>query len=243
MALFGSPHRLAGFSRHGQELKQKLSLSFNLSVSLRIKLTSQAWLRVMFLTPSPLLSPLDTVCVLVWSSKHTCSCLIGNIYGNCVRVLVSIATLAFGMPKTLRQTIYSKRISSVVPHERHCNVLTWRCKYTVRLNILKEICEQKKASNRPVWHKSDLNMYLKAACSEIPVPRQRGGPRLDRCSSSIQQRQGAGTRVHFSSLNSCPAGALEDHRPQEQHILEDLLHVQNHFFQASPQPCASMVYR
>ncbi|XP_039877757.1 voltage-gated potassium channel subunit beta-2 isoform X1 [Simochromis diagramma] len=92
---------------------------------------------------------------------------------------------------------------------------------------------------------SAIVMYLHgdAACSEIPVPRQRGGPRLDRCSSSIQQRQGAGTRVHFSSLNSCPAGALEDHRPQEQRTLEDLLHVQNHFFQASPQPCASMVYR
>ncbi|GLD58560.1 voltage-gated potassium channel subunit beta-2-like isoform X1 [Lates japonicus] len=86
-------------------------------------------------------------------------------------------------------------------------------------------------------------MYLKAACSEIPVPRQRGGPRLDRCPSSIQQRQGAGTRVYPSSPTSCLPGSFEASRSREQQSLEDLLHVHSHFFQASPQPSTSMVYR
>eukprot|EP00064_Thunnus_orientalis_P011509 superscaffoldBa00001665_g11540 len=86
-------------------------------------------------------------------------------------------------------------------------------------------------------------MYLKAACSEIPVSRQRGGPRLDRCPSTIQQRQGAGTRVPPSSPTSCLPGSFDAIRVREQQSLEELLHVHSHFFQASPHPCASMVYR
>ncbi|KAK2895339.1 hypothetical protein Q8A73_014827 [Channa argus] len=84
-------------------------------------------------------------------------------------------------------------------------------------------------------------MYLKAACTEIPVPRQRGGPRLDRCPSSIQQRQGAGTRVYFSSPTS-PLSGCEASRPREQQCLDELLHVHSHLFQASGQPCVNMVY-
>ncbi|KAK2822339.1 hypothetical protein Q5P01_022404 [Channa striata] len=86
-------------------------------------------------------------------------------------------------------------------------------------------------------------MYLKAACTEVPVPRQRGGPRLDRCPSSIQQRQGAGSRVYLSSPASSLSGGCEASRPREQQCLEELLHVHSHFFQASGQPCARMVYR
>ncbi|XP_022610769.1 voltage-gated potassium channel subunit beta-2-like isoform X1 [Seriola dumerili] len=85
-------------------------------------------------------------------------------------------------------------------------------------------------------------MYLKAACSEIPVSRQRGGPRLDRC-PSIQQRQGAGTRVYPPSPTSCLPGSFEACRPREKQSLEELLQVRSHFFQASAQPSANMVYR
>ncbi|XP_033960458.1 voltage-gated potassium channel subunit beta-2 isoform X1 [Pseudochaenichthys georgianus] len=85
-------------------------------------------------------------------------------------------------------------------------------------------------------------MYLKAACSEIPVPRQRGGPRLDRFPCSIQQRQGAGARVHPSSPTSCLPGSFDASRPREQQGLEEL-YVHSHYFQASAQPRASMVYR
>ncbi|KAK9539177.1 hypothetical protein VZT92_004301 [Zoarces viviparus] len=84
-------------------------------------------------------------------------------------------------------------------------------------------------------------MYLRTACSEIPVPRQRGGPRLDRCPSSIQQRQGAGTRVHPSSPISCHTESFEASRPGEQQRLKELFHV--HCVQASVQPRAGMVYR
>ncbi|XP_028282903.1 voltage-gated potassium channel subunit beta-2 isoform X1 [Parambassis ranga] len=86
-------------------------------------------------------------------------------------------------------------------------------------------------------------MYLKAACSEIPVPRQRGGPRLERFPSSIQQRQGSGVRVYPSSPTTCLPGSFEACVPREQQSLEELLHVHSHLFQACPQPCANMVYR
>ncbi|CAB1416150.1 unnamed protein product [Pleuronectes platessa] len=87
-------------------------------------------------------------------------------------------------------------------------------------------------------------MYLKAACTEVSVPRQRGGPRLERCPSTIQQRQGAGTRGNPSSPTSCPAGGFEaSSRPREPNSLEELLQVHRHLFQASAQPGANMVYR
>ncbi|XP_026169096.1 voltage-gated potassium channel subunit beta-2 isoform X2 [Mastacembelus armatus] len=86
-------------------------------------------------------------------------------------------------------------------------------------------------------------MYLKAACSEIPVLRQRGVPRLERCPSLIQQRQLAGTRVYPTSPTSCPSGSFEACRPQEQQSFKELLHVHSHVFQTSTQPCARMVYR
>ncbi|TKS79912.1 hypothetical protein D9C73_013857 [Collichthys lucidus] len=86
-------------------------------------------------------------------------------------------------------------------------------------------------------------MYLKAACSEIPVPRQRGGPRLERCPSSIQQRLGTGIRVYPSSPTSCLPGGFEPSRPRGQQSLEELLHVHSHLFQASVQHSSSMVYR
>lgn len=114
---------------------------------------------------------------------------------------------------------------------------------TGRLNILKVISLQKKGSHRPVEVKVDANMYLKAACTEVPVPRQRGGPRLDRCPSSIQQRQGAGSRVYLSSPTSSISGGFEASRPREQQSLNELLHVHGYLFQACGQPCASMVYR
>ncbi|KAJ4937324.1 hypothetical protein JOQ06_001890 [Pogonophryne albipinna] len=51
-------------------------------------------------------------------------------------------------------------------------------------------------------------MYLKAACSEIPVPRQRGGPRLDRFPCSIQQRQGAGSQCSPLKPHQLPSRKL-----------------------------------
>ncbi|XP_055359580.1 voltage-gated potassium channel subunit beta-2 isoform X1 [Betta splendens] len=89
-------------------------------------------------------------------------------------------------------------------------------------------------------------MYLKAACSEISVPRQRGGPRLERRSSSIQQRQGAGGRAQLcssSSSSSAPGGVEAGAR--EQPSLRELLRTCVHgcVFQACGRPRASMVYR
>lgn len=111
------------------------------------------------------------------------------------------------------------------------------------LNILRRICYQKKVSRQPAGDEVDPNMYLKAACSDIPVSRQRGGPRLERCPSSNQQRQGAGTKWYPSSPTGCLPGSFEASRPQEQQSLEELLHVHSHLFQAAVRPCASMVYR
>ncbi|KAG7214726.1 hypothetical protein INR49_010618 [Caranx melampygus] len=100
----------------------------------------------------------------------------------------------------------------------------------------------KKVSGQPVGDEVDPDMYLKAACSEIPVSRQRGGPRLDRC-PSIQQRQGAGTRVYPPSPTSCLPGSFEACKPREQQTLDELLQVRSPFFQVSAQPSANMVYR
>ncbi|XP_072219686.1 voltage-gated potassium channel subunit beta-2 isoform X1 [Leuresthes tenuis] len=86
-------------------------------------------------------------------------------------------------------------------------------------------------------------MYLKAACGEISVPSQRGGPRLDRCPSYLQQRLGAGTRMFPLSPTSCLPGSFEANTSQKQQSVEELLHVHRHFFQASTLPCDSMVYR
>ncbi|XP_017277828.2 voltage-gated potassium channel subunit beta-2 isoform X1 [Kryptolebias marmoratus] len=86
-------------------------------------------------------------------------------------------------------------------------------------------------------------MYLKAACAEIPVPRPRGGPRLDRCPSSVQQRQGAGARLCTSSHTSCLLGNSETKAPREQKSVEELLHAHTNFLQASTHPNDSMVHR
>lgn len=92
----------------------------------------------------------------------------------------------------------------------------------------------------------DTSMYLKAACSDIAVPRQRGGPRLDRCPSSVQQRPVAGTRLQPSSPNACLPGSVDPGRPREQQqqdSLERVLHLHSDLVQASRQPGSSMVYR
>lgn len=175
-----------------------------------------------------------TICPAVLTlSMYMCTCLIN---GNCVGVLLQITLMTQGMTKTLQQTntdILCGPVWSAL-HYTLVQILP-----TGQLNILRYICYQKKECHQPVEDKFEPNMYLKAACSEIPVPRQRGGPRLDRCPSSIQQRQGAGTRLYLSSPTSSLSGAFEASRPREQQSLEELLQVHSHFF----QPCASMVYR
>ncbi|XP_033838792.1 voltage-gated potassium channel subunit beta-2 isoform X1 [Periophthalmus magnuspinnatus] len=89
-------------------------------------------------------------------------------------------------------------------------------------------------------------MYLKAACSEIPVSRQRGGPRLERCSSVQQQtqRQGSVSRALPSSPTTCVPlpPSFESSRSREQQSFEELLRAHRHFFQGA-DPSAAMVYR
>ncbi|XP_008332116.1 voltage-gated potassium channel subunit beta-2 isoform X1 [Cynoglossus semilaevis] len=88
-----------------------------------------------------------------------------------------------------------------------------------------------------------ITLTSQAACTELPVSRQRGVPRLDRRPSTIQLRQGAGNKANPSSPTGCPPSIFEDGRPREQQRLQELLYAQRHLFQASTQPTASMVYR
>uniref|UniRef100_A0AAV2JQF1 Uncharacterized protein n=1 Tax=Knipowitschia caucasica TaxID=637954 RepID=A0AAV2JQF1_KNICA len=86
-------------------------------------------------------------------------------------------------------------------------------------------------------------MYLKAACSEIPVPRQRGGPRLERCSSVQQtQRQGSVSKTQPSSPTTCVPPSFDVGRTRERQSFEELLRAHRHFFQGADLS-AGMVYR
>lgn len=144
------------------------------------------------------------------------------------------------------QTRQELRHPPVAPHGPHCPVLTWRCFRgpdslpTMTKNIEADLPAK---ANCPT---SSLgpSMYLKAACSDIAVPRQRGGPRLDHCPSSIQQRPVAGTRLYLSSLpRSFDSSRPREQQQQQEENLEKVLHLHSHPFQASGQPGSSMVYR
>lgn len=148
------------------------------------------------------------------------------------------------------QTRQELRHPPVAPHGPHCPVLTWTCFRgpdslpTTTKNIEADLPAK---ANCPT-SLLGTSMYLKAACSDISVPRQRGGSRVDRCSSSIQQRPVAGTRLYLSSPTACLPRIFDSSRPREQQQqqeenLEKVLHLHSRSFQASGQPGSSMVYR
>lgn len=149
------------------------------------------------------------------------------------------------------QTGQELRHPPVAPHGPHCPVLTWRCFQgpdslpTTTKNIETDL----PAKANCTTSSQGTSMYLKAACSDIAVPRKRGGPRLDRCTSSIHQRPVAGPSLYPSSLTACLPGSFDFSRPQEQQQQqqqensEKVLRLHSYSFQASGQPGSSMVYR
>lgn len=81
------------------------------------------------------------------------------------------------------------------------------------------------------------NMYLKAACADIAVPRLRGGPRPDLLAGSFQQRQGPGARLYPSVPGGWCRVAC---RPGGQQSLEELFVPNSPWAQ---QARRGMVYR